>query len=74
MNKKSPLRAFLTGILVGGLVLASAMRFGTVQASISKPSVPEFTVKYVDNSYDVPPTYGIDQYTGEKSLQTLVTT
>ena len=33
--------------------------------SISKPSVPEFTVRYVDNSYDVPPIYGIDQYTGK---------
>jgi hypothetical protein len=68
VNKKSPLSAFLTIILVGGLVLASAMRFGTVQASIPKPSVPEFTLKYVDNSYDVPPSYGIDQYTGEKVI------
>ena len=33
--------------------------------SIPKPSVPEFTVKYVDNSYDVPPTYETDQYTGK---------
>jgi hypothetical protein len=33
--------------------------------SISKPSVPEFTVKYVDRSYDTPPTYGVDQYTGK---------
>jgi hypothetical protein len=49
------------------------MRFGTVQAStgdsgILKPSVPEFTVKYVDYSYDVPPTYGIDSYTGENVI------
>ena len=33
--------------------------------SIPKPSVPEFTLKYVDNSYDIPPTYGIDPYTGK---------
>ena len=33
--------------------------------SIPKPSVPEFTVKYVDYSYDVPATYGIDQYTDQ---------
>ena len=32
--------------------------------SMSKPSVPEFTAKYIDLSYDVPPTYGVDQYTG----------
>jgi hypothetical protein len=46
------------------------MRFGTVQAStdasgIPNPSVPEFTAKYIDLSYDVPPTYGVDQYTGK---------
>jgi hypothetical protein len=29
------------------------------------PSVPDFTVRYVENSYDVPPIYGIDQYTGK---------
>lgn len=32
--------------------------------SIPKPSVPEFTVKYADHSYDVPSTHGIDSYTG----------
>jgi hypothetical protein len=32
--------------------------------SITKPSIPEFTARYVDHSYDVPPTYGTDQYTG----------
>ena len=33
-----------------------------------KPSVPEFTFKYVDYSYDVPPVYGIDQFTGEEVI------
>ena len=37
--------------------------------SIPKPSVPEFSVKYVDNSYDVPPTYGTDQYTGQTVIK-----
>jgi hypothetical protein len=74
VNKKSLLTVFFTAILIGGLVLAGAMRFGTVQAStdvsgISKPSVPEFTLNYIDLSYDVPPTYGTDQYTG----QTIIT-
>lgn len=32
--------------------------------SITKPSMPEFTVKYVDHSYDVSPTYGTDPYNG----------
>jgi len=37
----------------------------TEQFFATKPSIPEFTVKFVDYSYDVPPTYGTDQYTGE---------
>jgi hypothetical protein len=73
---KSLLSAFLAAILIGGLVLASAMRFGTVQAftvdSISKPSVPEFSVRIVAYSYDVPPktTTTIDEYTGKETTTT----
>ena len=68
--RKSLLVAFLTALMVCGFTLACTTHFCKVQASTSvsgipKPSVPEFTMKYVDNSYDVPPTYGIDQYTGE---------
>ena len=37
----------------------------TFAQSIPTPSVPQFTVRYVDYSYDVPPKYGIDQYTGQ---------
>jgi hypothetical protein len=49
------------------LVLSSLVMVRSISAqSIPKPSVPEFTVEYTDNSYDVPPTYGVDQYTGEK--------
>jgi hypothetical protein len=70
VNKKSPLSAFLTAILIGGLVLASAMCFGTVNA---KPSVPEFTLQYVDYSYDVPPTTTstTDPYTGKTTTTTI---
>jgi hypothetical protein len=59
---------FITALLFSAL--AVSMHFGTVQAesSIPKPSIPEFTVKYVDNSYDVPPTYEIDQYTGKNVM------
>jgi hypothetical protein len=61
VNKKSLVRAFLTVILIGGLFLASVMRFRTVQAStdvneIPKPSIPEFTAQLADHSYDVPAT------------------
>jgi len=71
VNEKSLLSAFLTVILIGGLIVASVMGFRTVQASTdvtglpTPSSVAEFTVKYVVLSYDVPPTYGIDQFTGE---------
>jgi hypothetical protein len=33
--------------------------------STPAPSVPEFTIKFVDNSYDVPTTSSIDPYTGQ---------
>jgi hypothetical protein len=35
---------------------------------IPKPSVPEFTVKFADNSYDVSSTYGVDPYTGKEVI------
>ena len=36
--------------------------------TIPKPSVPEFTLRYVDNSYYEPLVYGIDPYTGKTVL------
>jgi hypothetical protein len=71
VNKKSPSSAFLAAFLIGGLVLASAICFGAVQAStgvssIPKPSVPQFSIQVVDHSYDVPTTYSTDPYTGKQ--------
>ncbi len=40
----------------------------TFAQSIPKPSVPEFSLRYADYSYSVPPTYGIDQYTGQQII------
>jgi hypothetical protein len=74
--KKSLLGAFLTAFLITGLISASAMRFGTVQAftvdSINKPSIPEFSVRILAHPYDVPPktTTTIDQYTGKETTTT----
>lgn len=31
----------------------------------TNPTIPEFTLQYVDHSYDVPPTYKIEPYTGK---------
>ena len=36
--------------------------------SIPKPSVPEFILKYVDYSYDIPPTYGTNPYNGQTEI------
>jgi hypothetical protein len=50
-----------------GLILALSSLITmemTVATSIPKPSVPEFTLRFVDNSYDVPTTYFKDPYTG----------
>ncbi|MCL1976818.1 MAG: hypothetical protein FWG55_01725 [Candidatus Bathyarchaeota archaeon] len=57
------------------IVLASLMALTIKPAdaqTVSKPSVPQFTVQLVDYSYDVPPstTTTIDQYTGEKTTTT----
>ncbi|MCL2642216.1 MAG: hypothetical protein FWD52_01680 [Candidatus Bathyarchaeota archaeon] len=35
----------------------------------SKPSVPQFSIKFIDNSYDVPPTQTTDPYTGVTTTQ-----
>ena len=48
------------------LVLSSLMMFKPAFAqSIPKPSVPEFTVRLIDHSYDVPITHSIDPYSGQ---------
>ena len=76
MNK--PLLAtFLTATIIIGFVLVYSTNLSKVQAStnindIPKPSIPEFTLKYVDNSYDVPSstTTTTDPYTGEQIVNT----
>jgi hypothetical protein len=53
-------------LLFALLMLSSFAIVGCAFAqSIPKPSLPEFTMKYVDYSYDIPPTYEIDQFTGQ---------
>jgi hypothetical protein len=56
------------------ILIISLTIVGTSSAqSIPKPSVPEFTLKYVDNSYDVPPktTSSTDPYTGKVTTTTV---
>jgi hypothetical protein len=57
-------------LLVVTLAVSSLMMVESAFAqSIPKPSVPEFTAKYIDNSYDVPLTTTTDPYTGKTVTQ-----
>jgi hypothetical protein len=46
-------------------LLIALMLFSQARCDISKPSVPEFTLKVVHYTYDHPAVYGIDPYTGK---------
>ena len=62
----------VTIALIVALVASSLIMLETSYAqSIPKPSVPEFTIRIVDNSYDVPlvTTTTIDPYNGEEITQ-----
>ena len=53
-------------MLLALLALSNLVMVGSVFAqSIPTPSVPEFSLRFVDASYDVPTTYTIDDYTGQ---------
>ena len=58
---------FLFVLLVSILVFAGLACIGEVQvqAASKKPSVPEFTIKFVDNSYDVASVQEVDPFTGK---------
>src|SRR5512138_1279460 len=65
MGNLSKSSAFALIILVAISSLALLAFKPASAQTIPNPSVPEFTVRYADFSYDVSPTYGIDQYTGK---------
>ena len=53
-------------LLVVTLAISSLMMVESAFAqSTPKPPVPEFTLKLIDNSYDVPPTSTVNPYTGK---------
>jgi hypothetical protein len=67
------LRKGFTLLLVLGLAVSTLIMVESVFAqSTPKPSVPEFTVKMVDRSYDVPSTYtnSTNPYTGQQETRT----
>lgn len=52
--------------LLAVLILAlSSLLILPISATYPTPSVPEFSLKFVDASYDVPTTHSIDPYTGK---------
>jgi len=61
MSKRAALLLIVI-LTVSSLIVVQAV---PASGSIPKPSVPEFTLKPADHSYDVPTTYSIDPYTGE---------
>ena len=68
------LSRFFAILLVALFVVSSLIMVeSTTAQTIPKPSVPEFTLKYVVQPYYIPevtPTYTIDPYTGEQKIQT----
>ena len=52
------------------LLASAALSVNSSSALVTNPSVPQFTVQYVDHSYDIPPTYGKDAYTGQTKIIT----
>jgi hypothetical protein len=52
-------------IMLITILAATSIVMAGHASGTTKPSTPEFTSKYIDLSYDVPPTYGIDPYTGK---------
>lgn len=54
-----------TILLVVALTASSYILMIESAYGLTKPSIPEFTVKLVDRSYDIPTTYLIDPYTGQ---------
>jgi len=66
-GKSVSVNKFLPLILIV-LLLSHLLPLSIIPANVqaaSKPSVPQFTVKFIDKSYDVPPTRTTDPYTGK---------
>ncbi|MCW4029322.1 MAG: hypothetical protein NWE92_06715 [Candidatus Bathyarchaeota archaeon] len=55
-------------MLLIALFAASNLLLAESVFAQSKPTVPEFTLKYVDDTHTEPPTYGTDPYTGNSII------
>jgi hypothetical protein len=61
LGKKALIAANIISLIL--VAFSAGILVAKTQAT---PSVPEFTLKYIDHSYDVPPTYAVDPFTGNK--------
>ncbi len=61
-TRKVSMLAFLLVLLAASLFPAAFAQ------SIPKPSVPEFTLKYIDNSHTVDAVTAFDPYTGKETV------
>jgi hypothetical protein len=50
------------------LMIASSLILVKSSSAQSTPSVPEFSVQYVNHPYDLAPTYTVDPYTGQTEV------
>ncbi len=55
-------------LLLVVVLVASGLVTLKPASAITKPSAPEFTARFVDNSYDVQPTYSYDSYSGKNVI------
>lgn len=60
---------FFSSFLTLALTVSIMMEPSFVSASIPKPSVPQFSVNFIDTSYNTPPTTTTDPYTGKTIIQ-----
>jgi hypothetical protein len=65
MGKIDKTLALALILIIAMLCLTLLIVNPTNAQSIPKPSVPEFTVRYADDSYYMQPTYGTDPYSGK---------
>ncbi|MCW4006426.1 MAG: hypothetical protein NWF04_07520 [Candidatus Bathyarchaeota archaeon] len=61
MKQKRLVALLLVAIIAGGLPLSILC----CAAQVTKPSVPEFTLRFLDSPFDAPPVYGVDPETGQ---------
>ncbi len=55
-------------LLILVLTLSTPLTVKPACSAVPKPSVPEFTLRYVSYPYHIPPTYEIDPYTGKNKV------